>query len=170
MGLNWAFLSRGVPTVVATLWIVDDEYAPRIMGEFYRELAKNVTPAAALATVMRSQIHKVPIYYWAPFVVTGYPGKFPRRQRSIANPADPKESLVLKPGSAEGDFYVGHSLLENGYPRHMDMMWPLYNLLDMTPDGRGDSPIPLQNYEHTYFTEHILPAETDAIQKSATKK
>ncbi len=23
-------------------------------------------------------------------------------------------------------------------PRHLDMMWPLWNLLDLTPDGRGD--------------------------------
>ena len=26
----------------------------------------------------------------------------------------------------------------NGHPRHVDMIWPLWNLLDMTPAGRGD--------------------------------
>jgi len=25
-----------------------------------------------------------------------------------------------------------------GDPRHMDLLWPLWNVLDMTPDGRGD--------------------------------
>jgi predicted dithiol-disulfide oxidoreductase (DUF899 family) len=26
-----------------------------------------------------------------------------------------------------------------GEPRHMDMMWPLWNVFDATPDGRGDN-------------------------------
>ena len=26
----------------------------------------------------------------------------------------------------------------DGDPRHMDMMWPLWNVLDTTPSGRGD--------------------------------
>lgn len=30
-----------------------------------------------------------------------------------------------------------------GDPRHMDMMWPLWNVLDTTPDGRGDWHPPL---------------------------
>lgn len=25
-----------------------------------------------------------------------------------------------------------------GDPRHMDLMWPLWNVLDTTPEGRGD--------------------------------
>lgn len=30
-----------------------------------------------------------------------------------------------------------YSKLE-GDPRHMDLMWPLWNVLDTTPEGRGD--------------------------------
>ena len=26
-----------------------------------------------------------------------------------------------------------------GHPRHIDMMWPLWNVLDVTPDGRGSA-------------------------------
>lgn len=26
----------------------------------------------------------------------------------------------------------------DGHPRHVDMIWPIWNLLDMTPEGRGD--------------------------------
>ena len=26
-----------------------------------------------------------------------------------------------------------------GHPRHMDQMWPLWNILDLTPEGRGES-------------------------------
>ena len=49
---------------------------------------------------------------------------------------------------------------ENGHPCHVDMVWPFWNLLDMTPDGRGETSIPIQNYEHTYFTRHVYPGES----------
>jgi len=34
------------------------------------------------------------------------------------------------------------------HPRHADMMWPLWNILDLTPGGRGDG-IPLASYQET---------------------
>ena len=46
--------------------------------------------------------------------------------------------------------------MESGHPRHVDPIWPLWNLLDMTPDGRGDAVIPRQDYEHDYFTRNVL--------------
>jgi len=27
---------------------------------------------------------------------------------------------------------------QNGHPRHMDLAWPIWNIFDMTPEGRGD--------------------------------
>lgn len=46
--------------------------------------------------------------------------------------------------------------MDNGHPRHVDMIWPLWNLLDMTPGGRGQALVPRQDYEHRYFSEHVL--------------
>jgi predicted dithiol-disulfide oxidoreductase (DUF899 family) len=46
--------------------------------------------------------------------------------------------------------------MANGHPRHVDMIWPLWNLLDVTPGGRGDAVVPKQDYEHRYFTENVL--------------
>jgi predicted dithiol-disulfide oxidoreductase (DUF899 family) len=46
--------------------------------------------------------------------------------------------------------------MDNGHPRHVDIVWPLWNLLDFTPDGRGDAPIPEQDFAHDYFDEHVL--------------
>jgi len=40
-----------------------------------------------------------------------------------------------------GSELVGHPM-ENGHPRHLDTVWPYWNLLDMTPDGRPDRSIP----------------------------
>jgi len=32
-------------------------------------------------------------------------------------------------------------------PRHVDSIWPIWNVLDMTPDGRGtESEFPLVDY------------------------
>jgi predicted dithiol-disulfide oxidoreductase (DUF899 family) len=35
----------------------------------------------------------------------------------------------------------------NGHPRHVDLLWPLWNVLDLTPDGRGDW-FPALDYGH----------------------
>jgi predicted dithiol-disulfide oxidoreductase (DUF899 family) len=48
---------------------------------------------------------------------------------------------------------------ENGHPCHVDIVWPYWNLLDMTPEGRGEGSVPIQNYEHAYFTKHVLGGE-----------
>jgi len=31
-------------------------------------------------------------------------------------------------------------------PRHVDLIWPLWNLLDLTPEGRGTSWYPALDY------------------------
>nr|NIT13852.1 DUF899 domain-containing protein [Candidatus Dadabacteria bacterium] len=33
-----------------------------------------------------------------------------------------------------------------GHPRHMDLMWPVWNLLDITPEGRGTDWFPRLSY------------------------
>ncbi len=33
------------------------------------------------------------------------------------------------------------------HPRHLDMLWPLWNLLDLTPEGRGEDWYPATSYE-----------------------
>ncbi|MDX1482165.1 MAG: DUF899 family protein [Woeseiaceae bacterium] len=63
--------------------------------------------------------------------------------------------------TADGIFHFWASELlsrpmDNGHPRHVDSIWPMWNLLDMTPQGRGDAIIPKQDYEHRYFTQHVL--------------
>ncbi len=44
--------------------------------------------------------------------------------------------------TADGIFhFFGTELLYakvDGHPRHMDMVWPIWNFFDMTPEGRGD--------------------------------
>ncbi|MCH9765708.1 MAG: DUF899 domain-containing protein [Alphaproteobacteria bacterium] len=39
---------------------------------------------------------------------------------------------------------------------HMDMVWPYWNLMDMTPEGRPDRMTPPQNFRSEFLEEHYL--------------
>lgn len=53
-------------------------------------------------------------------------------------------SLNVFSKTPDGIFHSYHTEVmfadaESGQdPRHIDMMWPLWNMLDLTPEGRGD--------------------------------
>ena len=73
-GLTRTFLSAGARTVISSLWTVDDASTALLMEEFYRQLERGVSPAAALrsgALAVRKQ-YPNPMF-WAPFVLTGLP-------------------------------------------------------------------------------------------------
>jgi len=74
VGLTRAFLFAGTPTVLASLWEVNDLSAVRFMNGFYGQLRQS-GKAAALAEAQR-QLHRRggPYrhpYYWASFVLVG---------------------------------------------------------------------------------------------------
>lgn len=73
-GLGGAFLSAGVPAVVATLWPVDDEATTTLMKSFYEELANGNDAASSLRraqmTLQRDQRTADP-FFWAGFVLIG---------------------------------------------------------------------------------------------------
>jgi CHAT domain-containing protein len=74
LGLTAAFLSAGVPSVVATLWSVDDGVTADVMKRFYRGLEKGETVAAALRQAQldtQAKEETAHPFYWAGFVVVG---------------------------------------------------------------------------------------------------
>jgi len=74
LGLAGAFLSAGVPAVVATLWPVDDEVTAQIMKRFYKHLAQGFSVTDALRAAqhdVRARQQQVHPFYWAGFVVIG---------------------------------------------------------------------------------------------------
>lgn len=80
VGLNRAFL-YGAPTVVASLWSVDDESTGALMESFYRHLQEGEGKASALQAAQR-EVRNDPNhpewahpYYWAAFVLNGDPGR-----------------------------------------------------------------------------------------------
>jgi CHAT domain-containing protein/Tfp pilus assembly protein PilF len=75
VGLNRAFLFAGAPSVIASLWSVDDAATEKLMTAFYRNRRAGRPKAEALraaqAEVRQAYPHP---YYWAAFVLNGEPG------------------------------------------------------------------------------------------------
>lgn len=74
VGLNRAFLYAGAPTVVASLWSVQDEATGQLMEIFFKYLKEGKVKAEALRMAQREMRGQYPNpYYWAAFVLTGAP-------------------------------------------------------------------------------------------------
>ncbi len=74
LGLSSAFLVAGVPSVLATLWAVDDAATAYFVKFFYQALARGETCAQALLSAqsdLKSHPETEHPYYWAGFVIIG---------------------------------------------------------------------------------------------------
>jgi predicted dithiol-disulfide oxidoreductase (DUF899 family) len=65
-------------------------------------------------------------------------------QRPIANVFVRREGRIHHSWSSELAFA---SADPGEHPRHVDFMWPLWNVLDLTPEGRGEGWHPRLSYE-----------------------
>jgi CHAT domain-containing protein len=75
VGLSRAFIYAGSPSVIASLWSVDDEATRVLMVSFYTHLRQGLGKAEALRAAQMEVRKKYPHpYYWAGFVLTGDPG------------------------------------------------------------------------------------------------
>jgi CHAT domain-containing protein len=72
VGLNRAFIYAGTPTVIASLWNVDDAATALIMERFYTHLRSGANKGEALRQAQIEVRAKYPHpFYWAAFVLTG---------------------------------------------------------------------------------------------------
>ena len=72
MGLARGFLSAGSPTVVLSLWTIDDQATAELMVAFYEELARTKSPAAALRSAQVKLLKQRPHpFFWSPFILVG---------------------------------------------------------------------------------------------------
>ncbi len=82
MGLSRAFLYAGAPSLLLSLWKVEDRSTALLMGVFYEALCKGVAKAPALRraqlALLRGEVGDGPDYsapfYWAPFQLIGHVG------------------------------------------------------------------------------------------------
>jgi hypothetical protein len=78
-GLTQAAMMAGAPTVVASLWPVDDAATRELLTSFYGSLIRGSTPIQAMNAATRSLRKRNEWnhpYYWCGFVVSGL-GQFP---------------------------------------------------------------------------------------------
>ena len=72
IGLARGLFSAGAPSLVLSLWTVDDEAAASLMAHFYARWRAGASPAAALRDaqlrILPDQPHP---FFWAPFVLLG---------------------------------------------------------------------------------------------------
>lgn len=72
IGLARGFISAGAPTILVSLWTVDDEATATLMELFYRRLQSGDRPAAALRHAQCELIAERPHpFFWSPFVLLG---------------------------------------------------------------------------------------------------
>jgi CHAT domain-containing protein len=77
IGLSRAFIGAGVPSLVVSLWKVDDESTKALMLQFYQNLLKSPDRAQALRQAMLSTQHQsdsprwAAPKYWAAFLLIG---------------------------------------------------------------------------------------------------
>ena len=77
VGLTRAFIYAGTPSLVATLWAVNDESTKILMVQFHKNIKDGMNYAEALGEAqayLRSNPKYTHPYYWAPFVLVGSKG------------------------------------------------------------------------------------------------
>jgi len=73
LGLTRGFLSAGSPSVLMSLWTIDDEATAELMVKFYVELSQKKSPAAALRSAQTELLKQRPHpFFWSPFVLVGH--------------------------------------------------------------------------------------------------
>jgi CHAT domain-containing protein len=72
IGLARGFFSAGTPSILLSLWTVDDEATAVLMADFYRALRATSSPSAALRAAQVKMLKEKPHpFFWAPFVLFG---------------------------------------------------------------------------------------------------
>lgn len=72
IGLARGFLSAGAPSLVVSLWNVDDAATADLMADFYDRLLAGDCPAAALRYAQLQRLRQQPHpFFWSPFILLG---------------------------------------------------------------------------------------------------
>ncbi|MBI3954139.1 MAG: CHAT domain-containing protein [Chloroflexi bacterium] len=72
LGLARGFIYAGTPSLLVSLWTVNDEATADLMELFYKRLRAGATRGAALREAqLHTMAHRPHPYYWAPFVLVG---------------------------------------------------------------------------------------------------
>jgi CHAT domain-containing protein len=86
IALSRAFMYAGAPSVMASLWSVDDQATEQLMVAFYSHLHDGLSKADALQAAQKDVRRSYPNpYYWASFELLGDPGTPVESSVSVAS-------------------------------------------------------------------------------------
>jgi CHAT domain-containing protein len=72
IGLARGFFAAGSPSLLLSLWTVDDDATADLMSEFYKNLLQTSSPATALRQAQLAVLQTKPHpFFWSPFVLVG---------------------------------------------------------------------------------------------------
>jgi hypothetical protein len=99
VGLSRAFIYAGTPSLVASLWSVEDESTAYLMEHFYGYLKEGMGKAEALRQAKLDTMEKYPSpYHWAAFTLIGDMGAVNAEQAQHALSETP--STDTDPGTS----------------------------------------------------------------------
>ncbi len=78
MSLARAFIYAGCPSIIMTLWVIEDKSGVKLMTEFYRELAKGRPKDEALRNaklkfIKEANLTRAHPFYWSAYICVGNP-------------------------------------------------------------------------------------------------
>ncbi len=102
VGLTRAFFFAGTPTLVSSLWKVDDAATEKLMSAFYRNWQSGMGKAEALQAAQAElrETHPSP-FYWAAFVLNGDPGEITSTPKEVPAPTETASSEGSTPAATE---------------------------------------------------------------------
>ena len=105
VGLTRAFFFAGTPTILSSLWSVDDQATEALMTAFYRHWQAGMGKAEALQAAqaeVRANPQWASPFYWAGFVLNGDPGNAGESRLPTAEASPTPTSVPSKGGGICG--------------------------------------------------------------------
>lgn len=102
------------------------------------------------ARVLSSANNTYNVDYWAEREGSNAPVALPGKalQKAAQSGQMPMLNVFVKRQDGIHHFWGSEMLWKSDQQRHLDMVWPLWNMLDLTPEGRGADWYPKLSYEH----------------------
>ena len=137
IGIARAFIAAGAPTLVASLWHVDDFATRVLMGRFYRNLLGEHAAgdaAAALRAAMLEMLREgggpgFPIEHWAAFVVYGLAEPPPSPLPDAASAAE--YDIDGEEAELQAAIRLSQQPLDTSIPARPNMRWQQRTVIDL---------------------------------------
>lgn len=124
--------------------------------------AYQVTRNAAFVAIAKAPAERIAAWArergWSQIeLVSGFESPFQADYRCQGDSDDMQLPVMLCFTRRGGDMHLFWST--EGMSNHVDTVWPYWNLMDFTPEGRPDIPTPPQRFRSEFLETHYLNAE-----------